>query len=683
VQRTVTSRRLPADAALAFGLGAAALALYAATLAPTVLPGDGGEFQFVPYLLGVAHPTGYPLYCLLGGAWSRLLPLGDVAYRMNLFSAVCAAAAVALLYPTALELLHRAGPELPRPARRLLAALASATLAATPTLWSQAVMAEVYGLHILILVLLLYLLLAWSHRRGGRKSRLLLLAALCFGLGLAHHSTTVLWLPAAVAFLWLETRSAGAPSPARGTRPILFALSLLAALALPLLLYLYIPLRAPHTPYLHQRLADGQQLVLYENALPNLVDFVTGGPFGGSVDFGVDLGQRLAMAGGFLRDEVGWVGVALAALGLLRLLWDRRWSLLALTGLAYLAVVAFDLVYTIGDIYVLFIPSYLVIVLWISGGVGTLAGLVQRVRSNGFSRFGGRGKATKVAATNQSRSPLRQRAGLWVTLAVVPFFLLPLWSITTYYAAVDRSDDTGAHDGWLTLLSAPIPDDAVLVTNDRNDIMPMWYFQYVESLRPDLLGLFPLITPEYPTLGPVLDLALGTGRPLYLIKEMPGLEVKVAVGEEVRLGGARLWPVAGPAVRGAPGHPLPGRLADALALDGYDLAPGGPVPGGELAVTLYWQPLRGLDREYHSFVHLVGAGGETVAQSDHRPGGVYYPTKLWRPGERLRDEHVLTLPGDLAPGDYRLLAGMYAFAADGGLEPLGEPLSLGELTIGR
>ena len=57
-------------------------------------------------------------------------------------------------------------------------------------------------------------------------------------------------------------------------------------------------------------------------------------------------------------------------------------------------------------------------------------------------------------------------------------------------------------------------------------------------------------------------------------------------------------------------------LADALALDGYDLAPGGPVPGGELAVTLYWQPLRGLDREYHSFVHLVGAGGETVLLAD-------------------------------------------------------------------
>ena len=69
-------------------LGGACLRAVRATLAPTVLAGDGGEFQFVPYLLGVAHPTGYPLYTLLGWLWSHLLPVGDVAYRMNLFSAL-------------------------------------------------------------------------------------------------------------------------------------------------------------------------------------------------------------------------------------------------------------------------------------------------------------------------------------------------------------------------------------------------------------------------------------------------------------------------------------------------------------------------------------------------------------------------------------------------------------------
>jgi len=55
-------------------------------------------------------------------------------------------------------------------------------------------------------------------------------------------------------------------------------------------------------------------------------------------------------------------------------------------------------------------------------------------------------------------------------------------------------------------LTEPLPPGAVLVSSNRNDIMPMWYYQYVDGERPDLLGLFPLITPEYPTLGHVLDL---------------------------------------------------------------------------------------------------------------------------------------------------------------------------------
>jgi hypothetical protein len=611
-------------------------------------------------LLGIAHPTGYPLYCLLGWAWSHLLPLGDVAYRMNLLSAFWAAAAVALCYPMALALLHEAEPKLPLLTRRLLAGLASATLAVTPTLWSQAVMAEVYGLHLFLLVLLLYLLLAWSRHR---ERRFLLLGATCLGLGLAHHSTTVLWIPPALAFVWLAIRADRVQSAGTTRGGGAFTLSLLAALTVPLLLYLYLPLRAPHTPYLQLRLTADRQLVLYENTLAGLVSFVTGGPFGGSVDLGVDLGQRLAMAWGLLLGEVSWPGVLLATLGLSRLVFGRRWALLALTGLAFVTVVGFNLVYIIGDVFVLFIPSYLVLVLWIALGVGGLASMV-----------------TRAGGTGQAPEPDRRR--LLATLAVLPFWLLPLWLATTHYTALDRSRDTSARDGWQALLSSPVPQDAVLVSNDRNDIMPMWYLQYVEGRRPDLLGLFPLITAEYPDLGSVLDLGLSTGRPLYLIKEMPGIEVKVAVGEQVSLGGdARLWPVTGPAVQGEPEYLLEGRLGEAMALRGYGRDPGSPRPGQDLEVTLYWQPLQPLEREYHSFVHLLDDEGDIVTQSDQRPGGVYYPTTLWRPGESFQDRHWLFVPADARPGLYWLVAGMYALSGDGSLQSLGEPLILGQVTV--
>ena len=104
------SSMAPAALAAALrGRGLAALALYLRTLAPDVLVGDSGEFQFTGAILGVPHPTGYPLYTLLGKLLS-LLPVGDVAYRINLSSAVYMAAAAALLAAIVWRLLGRAAP---------------------------------------------------------------------------------------------------------------------------------------------------------------------------------------------------------------------------------------------------------------------------------------------------------------------------------------------------------------------------------------------------------------------------------------------------------------------------------------------------------------------------------------------------------------------------------------------
>jgi hypothetical protein len=650
-------RRGLLDLLIAALLGSAALVLYILTLAPTTLAGDGGEFQFVPYLLGVAHPTGYPLYVLLGWAWSHLLPVGDVAYRMNLFSAFWAALAVGLFYLTAHSLLRQTLPTLEAAVQRLIAGLAAATFAVTPTLWSQAVIAEVYGLHTFFVIALLYLLLAWAQRRD---SRLLLFAALCFGLSLTHHRTTLLLAPAILVYLWVTDRQV-----MRDPRLILKALLLIL---LPLAIYLVIPLRAPHTPYLRLPLAGGEELVLYDNTLAGLVDLTAGGPFGGSVDFSVDLGARLTMAWGFLQREVSWVALVLAVAGVIKLVASRCWGALALTGLTYVTVVAFNLVYTIGDVFVLYIPSYLIVVLWLAVGAGALTQILAKVWSG-------------VASWAERRRPSEPSAArgfptLAAIAAVLVLFLIPLGLAITHYAGVDQSQNTRARRRWQAILAQPLPPEAVLVSNDRNNIMAMWYFQYVDGIRPDLLGLFPLITVNHPTLGQVLDLALSTGRPTYLIKEMPGIEVKARVEPE-----GDLWRVLGPAVDEEPAYARDDRLADAVALVGYDRSPRSPQPGEDLQVSLYWEALRSLEADYHSFVHLLDAEGQVLAQSDRQPGGVHYPTSLWQPGERLRDDHVLSVPPDTPVGAYRLLVGMYNLADDGTIEAVGEPVVAGPVGV--
>jgi len=129
-------------------------ALYLRTLLPSVGVADTFEFQVVVPLLRVAHPTGYPLYVLLGKLFT-LLPLGNVAWRVNLASAVFATAAVLVLYAIILRLTGRWLPA-------LLAALA---LAFSFTFWSQAIVAEVYALHNLLVAIILWLLLGRPEAR--------------------------------------------------------------------------------------------------------------------------------------------------------------------------------------------------------------------------------------------------------------------------------------------------------------------------------------------------------------------------------------------------------------------------------------------------------------------------------------------------------------------------------------
>jgi hypothetical protein len=692
---------------LIVGLGS--LALYVITLAPTVLFADGGEFQFVPYILGIAHPPGYPLYLLLGWAWSHALPVGDVAYRMNLFSAFWAAVAVGLTCLVALKMVRRAVRGINPISAHLAAATAAITFAAGKTFWSQAVIAEVYSFNAFLVALIL-LLLFWLEEAPertrpvrGRIStfawRSLVLAAV-FGLSLTHHLTVLLLVPGMLAFLRLTQRSSGRRRVPDGsglaapeTRPLSmfaprsalrragFALALLVALMAPLLLYAYLPLRAPHTPYTTIQLSDSQTLTLYESSWRGFIDHVSASVFAGNLALpptqsvlSVVWSRWLTMVWGLLREQVGLVGIGLAIIGLVRLVATKRRALLALSGLGYAASVAFNLVYSIGDVEVLFIPSYLFVSLWLSIGVVTLAqgvaaGLVRWKGSRvTYADFGQRGYRRLTEGVYQLTTQI-------VTLLALA---LPIVLLATHFSVVDQSHNTQAQEMWQTILSRPIPEGAVLLSNDRNEIMPLWYYQYVEGQRPDLLGLFPLVVsqPTYSSLGGLIDQALLSQRPSYLIKPMPGLDVKARLEPDAEL--SPLVHLIGPAMERPPIHPRQIALAGIMRLVGYDQSPSSARPGQQLTVTLYWQPQSEVDVDYTSYVHLVDETGRGITQLDHLAGGDYYPTSLWRPGEVLRDDHVLTIPEDVEPGVYRLLVGMYHYPQ---MESLGGPADIGLVAV--
>ncbi len=171
-----------------------AFAVYGWTAAPSVGPGhDSGELTVAAYCLGVAHPPGYPLFVRLAHLWGQLWG-GDYGWRINLFSGFCTALAAGLLA----DLIRRATRSA---AASLLAGLGFAWLG---SVWGQAVIAEVFGLHFALTMALGWL--GWRILESPGDRRWIWAFYACLGLGLAHHHTLVLALPGLLWMAWPQWR---------------------------------------------------------------------------------------------------------------------------------------------------------------------------------------------------------------------------------------------------------------------------------------------------------------------------------------------------------------------------------------------------------------------------------------------------------------------------------------------
>ncbi|MCA9918116.1 MAG: ATP-binding cassette domain-containing protein [Anaerolineales bacterium] len=180
------------DLLLAVIIGLVALGVYLRTLAPDILYGDSSEFQTLAYTLGVAHPTGYSVYMFMARLFG-FLPIGTLAWRVNLLSAVAAAGTVAGVYLLGCYVTKR----------RVAAVFGSLALLVSYTFWSQAVIAEVYTVGTLWWVLVMLALWHWGERPFTRQWWLFA-AALLSGVSLGLHLYSVLIAPAALFyFVWI------------------------------------------------------------------------------------------------------------------------------------------------------------------------------------------------------------------------------------------------------------------------------------------------------------------------------------------------------------------------------------------------------------------------------------------------------------------------------------------------
>ncbi|MFN8500735.1 protein O-mannosyl-transferase family [Kouleothrix sp.] len=634
-----------ADGWIAGGLSAGALALYAATLLPGIGSGDTAEFQRVLPTLDVAHPTGYPLYTLLGWLWSQL-PLGSVAWRVSLFSAAAAALAVGVLFLVARAIGQARGA----------AAAAALALGMSRTFWSQATVAEVYALALLLLALLLLALLRW--RDGCWR---LWPAGLLLGLGLAHHRTIILVIPGAMLFgliaLWTgQARDAAGQAAAAqsqrgmptrrwpgggrhaGTQPAPIlsigdaALALLGLLA-GCLLYLYLPLRAPAWLDSWGTLA---RVIMGSDAL--------------SVWLNVAEPWRVAaehlreLAGRYLWPQLLPAGALLALLGLARV-WRRDLALAALLTSGYLLTLAFCVLFFVQDVEVFLISAHVLAALLLGEGAMALA----------ESWPAGRAQASWPGL----RSPR-------LALLALALPALLLWqNLPAIRAANTIAPELAAR----ALIGQKLPHGALLIV-DWDAVESLRYLQAIEGLRPDL-EVRPL---NESVARRDADAALAAGRAVYLLHALPSL------GLAQRPEG-RLWRVERQPLALAATTPAERAWRGGIALVGYTLPAGPYRPGDIVPVTLAWQARAGTLPAYTLFVHLAGPDGALWGQQDRPPAPL--PTDQWRAGERLTDLYGPTLRLDAPPGRYRVLVGWYSYPALDRLplEDGGDALELGQIEV--
>jgi hypothetical protein len=474
-------------------LGGAVFVVYALGACRTIYVGDSGELVTAVYTLGIPHPSGYPLYVLLGKLWTLLVPLGSIAFRMSLFSAAAGAAAVALLYAT----LRRLGVEAASAATGALIA------AFGPSFWGEANVPRVYTLNAAFVALATALVFDWHRSRDDRR---LVEAALACGLGAANHTFMAVLAAAVGAFAvltdWTVLRRGWTIAKAAG------------AFAAGLLVYLYLPLRSRYDPPLDWSNPE---------TLPAVVRVVTRRDFWDRrfLEGPADL---LPIALDYLRSlgpELSLVGAALAVLGLVAGL-KRRWPVLLAVLVMAANLMAVGLHGSRSDIFIwhrYYIPSYLMGALLAGLGAHALA----------------------------ERLPARARPAL---LAV------PLAALVLRFPQYDRSRYRIADDFSRALL-AGLPPGAHLTASDDNILFVLMYLRFVEGLRPDLdLILEGVADAQPPALrfNPDVDPLFLTHHPNWSVK---GLEVVPVglVFRTVREG--RPWPPPAVAKRSLEGEDDP------------------------------------------------------------------------------------------------------------------------------
>lgn len=538
------------------------LGLYARTLAPTVLPADSGEFQLVSYVLGIAHPPGYPLYTLLGKLFT-FLPINNVAWRVNLLSAVIGTATLWVV-SRCVRLVTGSS---------LAGWLGAAYLGVATTFWAQATTANIRSLTVLLVAVQIYQLLAYE-RTGGQGH--LIGFAFALGLGVSHHSSMV---PLALPYLVFILLCARGES-LQWRIWIKPAVAFVAGL----LVLLYLPLRSRMNPAF-----DPAPI----RTLGDFTEHVLALGFRGDMFYFVrpqDLLARVRVFSNILNLQFPLPWLLLGSVGAVCLLLCRR-RIWLLVGGVFCVNSLLALTYRAPQTVEYLMPAYLALCIMSAYGLWEL---VRRLESRHL------------------------RAACWLVATVIVLFAFR----ARYPSYVEQSSSHAAHSYAVGVLDAA-PAGATVLSN-WHYATPMWYMQLVEGLRPDVKveyvypeGAEPIAETWLRRLGQSAEIG-----PTLVTNQYP--EFRNTAYLFAPLGGAYLVSSGHMIQLPEDISGLHALLGERIELIGYTASPLTLGAADTVSVRVYWTPRVKLDRDYSVFVHLVGGDGVPIGQGDTRHAAAQY-----------------------------------------------------------
>jgi len=608
---------------LAVPLFFAVFALYAATAAPATLFGDPSEFQFIPAILGIAHPPGYAFYTLLAKAWQILVPVGTIAYRTNLLSAASGASVVVAVYLIVRTLqMAIPGTESRLSQTPVIAIAAALWLAASPDFWQHSLHANAHIVSAALATAHLWFLVEWWRTDDDRW---LFFFSVTLGLAASHHPITMMGVPAYALFIF-----AVRPRIWRSWRLILL---MAGGLSLGLLPLLYYPLRSPTAPFGPTDMGTWSGFVGHITARGLRVNLF---------HFGLaDQVDRAVVFWSLLRIQLSLLIILLLPVGLVFLA-QKLWKPGLLLG-AYLVVHLLFTLNTVQDVMAYLLLPFAA--LTVVAGAGLLC-LVEWAEGT---------DARKAAGWIHD---------LPIPLLLMAFMVLPIWKAAEdVRAGISLRGFTAAED-WVALLHRRFDgqDEHAVLLSDWEHLTPIWVHQYTQD---DGLTESDLSLVYVSTSSPWVESAwahIGEG-PIYVPDYRPAL----------RDAGFRLVPddglyrvVAPPVTDAVPDYPLDIWVDGRIHIIGYDLPNSSVQAGQPVVIVLYQsvpQALRGIWMP-HARVGPVEARWTTDSR---------LLTPEWEPGEVIVERYEIPIPFSSRSGRYALLLGYDDLT--GGREDL--PLSTG------